>query len=130
MNNELKRIWMKAVMALFYVLSLHLPAETEKNHKNLSHNSWSSGRKLNLGPPKYEAVVLIIQLQYSITGFSQFSQLLLTYNLKNASFPIFTSSVVHLLSIAISCVSPVANISERTVAVDSTIFCVHFKQIT
>jgi len=39
----------------FKVLSWHLPGGTEENHKKLSQDSWSLGRDLNPGPPKYES---------------------------------------------------------------------------
>jgi hypothetical protein len=32
-GDELERMWMEAVMALFKVLFLHLPGGTEENHK-------------------------------------------------------------------------------------------------
>jgi hypothetical protein len=34
-NDELERIWKKAVVNQFKVLSRHLTAETEENHKDL-----------------------------------------------------------------------------------------------
>jgi hypothetical protein len=36
----------------------YFPAGTEENHENLSQDSRSPGRNLNLGPPKYEAGLL------------------------------------------------------------------------
>jgi hypothetical protein len=55
MNNELERIWKEAVRAYFKTLSWHLP-RMRKIMKNLSQDSQSPGRDLNLGPPKYVAV--------------------------------------------------------------------------
>jgi hypothetical protein len=37
---------------------MHSLEETEETMKNLSQDSWSQGRDLNPGPPKYEAGVL------------------------------------------------------------------------
>jgi hypothetical protein len=39
-----------------------MPGGTEENHKKLIHNSQSLGRDLNLGPPEYEAGVVITWL--------------------------------------------------------------------
>jgi hypothetical protein len=33
-NNELERMWKKAVMASFKVLSWYLPGRTEENHQS------------------------------------------------------------------------------------------------
>jgi hypothetical protein len=53
-NDELERIWKEAVLALFQVLSQHLTGELRKLMENLSQDSQSPGRDLNLGPPKYK----------------------------------------------------------------------------
>jgi hypothetical protein len=44
MNNESKRMWKEAVLALFKELSQHLPGGTEENHKKLSQDSQSLDR--------------------------------------------------------------------------------------
>jgi hypothetical protein len=56
-NNELDRVWKEAVMALFEVLSWHLPEGLRKTTKDLGQNSWSPGRDLNPGPPEYKGGV-------------------------------------------------------------------------
>jgi hypothetical protein len=45
-------------VALFKVLSQHLPGRTGENHENLSQDSLSPDRDLNPGPSEYEAGVL------------------------------------------------------------------------
>jgi hypothetical protein len=55
MNVELGRTWKEAVIICFKVLSLYLPVETEKNHKNLSGELIYDS---DMGRSKYEAGVL------------------------------------------------------------------------
>jgi hypothetical protein len=40
-NNALERVWKKAVVALFMVLSQHFPGGTEENHEQIGQDSWS-----------------------------------------------------------------------------------------
>jgi hypothetical protein len=54
-----KRFGMKRSWFNFKVLSQHLPGETEENHGNRNQESQYLGRVLNLGPPKYEAGLVI-----------------------------------------------------------------------
>jgi hypothetical protein len=58
----------ETVIALFKVISRHFPGGTEKNHKDLTQDSRSPGRYLNLGTPEYEAEVLTTRLRRSISG--------------------------------------------------------------
>jgi hypothetical protein len=53
---------------LFEFLSQHLNGRTEEDHENLSQNSRCSGRDLNLGPPKYDAV----SSNHTVATFSEF----------------------------------------------------------
>jgi hypothetical protein len=62
-NDLLESMWKEVVMALFKVLSWNLPRRTEENHEDLSQDSRSLGRELNLNPPEYEAGVLTTQPQ-------------------------------------------------------------------
>jgi hypothetical protein len=73
MNDELERMCKEAVMALFKVLSQHLPGRTEKSHEE-TQDSGSSGRDLNTGLPEYEAGVLHTRPRHCVffeagTGF-------------------------------------------------------------
>jgi hypothetical protein len=49
-----KGFGMKRSWPNFMVLSWHLLGGTKENHKNLIQDSWSVGRDMNPGPPKYE----------------------------------------------------------------------------
>jgi hypothetical protein len=49
----------------FKALSRNLPG-TDENHENLSNDSRSPGRDLNLGPPEYEAGVLTTRSWFSV----------------------------------------------------------------
>jgi hypothetical protein len=51
MNNEVRK---EAIVALFKVLSWHLPGRTEENHGSF-YSSRYLGGDLNPGPPEYEA---------------------------------------------------------------------------
>jgi hypothetical protein len=66
MINELKRMWMEVVIALFEVLSQNLPGWTKENHRNLIQVRQSPGR-LNQRPPEYEAGVLITLPQHLVS---------------------------------------------------------------
>jgi hypothetical protein len=57
-NDQLERMWKKAVVAYFKVLSRHSPGGTEENHEILSQDSRCPVRYLNTGLPEYEAGVL------------------------------------------------------------------------
>jgi hypothetical protein len=65
-SNELERMWKEAVMASFKVLSRHFPGGTAETTKNLSQDSWSLGRDLNLGPTEHEAEELTTKLRCSV----------------------------------------------------------------
>jgi hypothetical protein len=55
--NEFERIWKKTVGAWSEVLSWHLSRESVENTRNVCRASRCPGRRLNLGPPTYEAGV-------------------------------------------------------------------------
>jgi hypothetical protein len=83
-------------LILRYYLS-NLPGITGENHETLSHDSWSSGRDLKLGPPELEVGVLATRPRRSICLHSMTitlsskeieksptgQKLLLDYNIQN-----------------------------------------------
>jgi hypothetical protein len=58
-NNELEGTWKEAVVAQFKSPSRHLPGGTGITG-DLSQDSWSPGRDLNLGTPEYEARMITL----------------------------------------------------------------------
>jgi hypothetical protein len=58
-NNELESMKKEAGWPNFKVLFQHLRGRSEENHKNLSQDSRSRGQHSKLGPPKYEAGVVV-----------------------------------------------------------------------
>jgi hypothetical protein len=44
-----------------------MPGETEKNDENLSQDSRSPGRYLNVGPPEYETRVFYTRPRHSVS---------------------------------------------------------------
>jgi hypothetical protein len=63
-DDKWERLWKEVVVAKFKVLDQH--GGTEKTISNLSQDSRSLGRDLNLGPPKYETGVLTTRLTFGL----------------------------------------------------------------
>jgi hypothetical protein len=57
MNSGLERIWKEAVVALFQVLSRHLPGWTEENHKKPQTGQPVFEPRYKPRNPKHEAAV-------------------------------------------------------------------------
>jgi hypothetical protein len=66
MNDGLERMWKEAVVAYLKVLVRLFSGGTEQTTKNLSLDSWSSGRDLNPGPRECEAGVLTTRPRRSV----------------------------------------------------------------
>jgi hypothetical protein len=66
MNDGVENIWVEAVMALFKVLSRHLPGRTGENYEHVKQDIRSPGRDLNPGLSEYEAGMLTTGPQCSV----------------------------------------------------------------
>jgi hypothetical protein len=53
------------------ILFMHLFVGTEETHRNDSHDSWSAGRELKPGLPKYDTEMVITQPKHSVDKHSE-----------------------------------------------------------
>jgi hypothetical protein len=67
LNNRMRSIWKDVVVILFKVLYQYLPRGTEEDHEMSEYPA--SGLRFEPGVFQYEAGVLPIQSQYSVSIF-------------------------------------------------------------